>query len=195
MGVYRRGRIFYIDYWFEGYRVRECVGPDRKLAEAALAARKGEIVQGRFRLARINDLRLDVFSRHYLEYARTDKKSWDRDERLLQHLLRFFGGRKLHDISPFLVEVYKKRRQEEVKPATVNREVALLKHMYNLAIQWKVASENPVEGVKLLHEEPFQERVLNKEEADRLLAACTSHSRPVVLCALNTAMRIGEITS
>jgi integrase len=165
------------------------------MAEQALAARKGEIVQGRFQLAKRDEVRFEVFAKIYIDYAKTDKRSWDRDERLLKNLMPVFGNRLLSNISPHLIETYKKKRSEEVKPATVNREIALLKHMFNLAIRWEMASSNPMKDVRLFREEPFQEYVLSPEEITRLLAACTEYSRPVVLTAIHTGMRIGETLS
>ena len=195
MGIYQRGQKYYIDYRFQGRRIRECAGFDRDMAEKALVARKGEIVQERFQLAKMKHIRFDIFAKQYMDCAKTDKRSWERDERLLKKLTPFFGDRVLNDISPFLIESYKKKRLEEVKPATVNREIALLKHMYNLAIRWRKASHNPMMDVRLLREEPFQERVLSPEEITKILAACTEYSRPVVLAAIHTGMRLGEILS
>ena len=195
MGIYQRGQHFYIDYRYQGRRIRECVGSSRQMAEQALVARKGEIVQGRFQLAKRNEVRFEVFAKIYLDYAKTDKRSWDRDERLLKKLTPFFGNRHLSEISSFLIEQYKKKRSQEVKPATCNREIACLKHMYNLAIRWKMASYNPMMDVRLFREEPFQEHVLTPEEITKLLAACTDYSRGVVICAIHSGARIGEILS
>jgi hypothetical protein len=36
-------------------------------------------------------------------------------------------------INPLHIEEYKKKRLEKVQPATINRELATLKHMFNLA--------------------------------------------------------------
>ena len=41
----------------------------------------------------------------------------------------------LADIGPFPIERYKIERVKAASPATVNREIALLKHMFNLAEQ------------------------------------------------------------
>jgi integrase len=48
-------------------------------------------------------------------------------------------------------------------------------------------------GVRLLREDNIQERILTREEIAKLLAACTEYSRPIVLTALHTGMRRGEI--
>lgn len=53
MGVFKdkkSGRYF-IDYYYEGKRIRECVGTDYYLAKKALDARKGDIARDKFNLA------------------------------------------------------------------------------------------------------------------------------------------------
>jgi len=48
-------------------------------------------------------------------------------------------------------------------------------------------------GIKLLKEPPERVRYLETWEVQRLLAECSEHLRPIVLCALHTGMRKGEI--
>ena len=175
------------------YNTPSCVGPTKRMAEKALAVRKGEILQGRYQIRKRGNVRLDIFAKVYLDHAKTNKRSWQRDEGLLKNLLPFFGNRLLSDINPFLIESYKKKRAGEVKPATVNREIALLKHMYNLAIRWGRTAANPMRDVRLLREENVQERILSQEETEKLLGGCTEYSRPIVLTALHTGMRLGEV--
>lgn len=92
-----------------------------------------------------------------------------------------------------MIEGYKRDRLEKVKGPTVNRELACLKHMYTLAIKWGMAPENPVKGVEFLPENKHSMRVLSDEEAAQLIGAASPHFRPVLLTALNTGMRLGEI--
>lgn len=54
---------------------------------------------------------------------------------MLAHLKGFFrGDSQLADITPPDIEGYKLQRRKKVSGATVNRELALLKRMFNLAI-------------------------------------------------------------
>jgi integrase len=52
-----------------------------------------------------------------------------------------------------------------------------------------------VRKVKLLEENNRRMRYLSKEECQILIDACSSHLRPIVITALNTGMRGGEIFS
>ncbi|MDI6642184.1 MAG: tyrosine-type recombinase/integrase [Elusimicrobiota bacterium] len=92
-----------------------------------------------------------------------------------------------------MIENYKSWRLKTVKPATVNRELACLKNMYNRAIDWDLTSINPIRKVKLFHESPGRVRFLSKDEISRLLAQSSGYLRDILITALNTGMRLGEI--
>jgi integrase len=62
----------------------------------------------------------------------------------------------------------------------------------------RLTSENPCREVTKLKEENQRNRYLTADEEDRLLAACVgdrAHLRPIIIMALNTGMRRGEILS
>lgn len=184
---------YFIDYRVHGRRVREGIGSSRKAAEQALAVRKAEIVQGRYQFRERHRTTFAELAGQYMPLARVNKRSWGRDQSLLTNLLPVFGARRLDDIGPLLIEEYKRQRLEKVRPATVNRELALLKHMLNLAVGWKKLASNHMRGVRMLRVDNVQERILTGRETDALLAACCAHLRPVVITALHTGMRLNEI--
>jgi integrase len=105
----------------------------------------------------------------------------------------------LSEIGPFLVEKYKlSRKVEKAEPATINRELGCLRHMFNMAIKWKKAQGNPVREVKFLKEPEAKDRILSEEEEAKLLEAIRTghkakHLEPIIITALNTGMRKGEI--
>jgi integrase len=116
-------------------------------------------------------------------------------------LSAFFKGYKLSKITPFLIEKYRIERGKKVtrlskKPiakAAINRELATLKAMFNMAIRDGKTDVNPVKEVKFFKEDNKKERILTPEEIQRLLAECNGHLRPIVQIALNTAMILREI--
>jgi integrase len=116
--------------------------------------------------------------------------------------LEFFRGKTFAQISPLLVEKYKKERRESVTcrggkraPATVNRELALLSRIFTLAMKHKLTATNPCAEVAILATDNRRVRYLLDEEEERLLARLTgprAHVRAAVLVAVGTGMRRGD---
>ncbi len=200
MGVNRKGKKWHIDYYYQGRRIRELAGLTKSQAAKALQIRKAEILQGKFRIHDVKPSpRFEDFAMQFLEWSQDNKRSHRRDRTLVRSLVRFFGGRCLRDITPWHVERYKHERLratvrgKPITPATVNRELSCLRRIFNLAIHWGSAETNPAARFKRLQEPNDEGRVLTAEEIDRLVAACTSHCWGMVLLALHTGMRLGEI--
>ena len=196
MGTIRkRGKNWYIDYRANGKRYRECIGPSKKLAEEVLHKRLTEIAEGKFLDKRNKfNVKFEDFANDYIEiYSKHNKKSWKDDIVRIKALSRKFKGVYMDKITPLMIEEYKAERIKEVSPATVNRELACLKHMFTMAINWGKLSENPVKKVKLFKENNQRIRYLEEYEREALLRACKGYLRNIVIIALNTGMRRGEI--
>ena len=133
----------------------------------------------------------------YIEdYAKVNKKSWQDDKyRIDANMKPFFGDQELDSITPLLIEQFRAERLKTgVTKSTVNREITLMKTMFRLAIDWGLTDANPVTKVRLFSEkDTLKERILMPDEEQRLLAACPVHLRPLVVVALHTGMRRGEI--
>jgi len=141
---------------------------------------------------------LQEFSTEYINHARDvkQKRSWKRDAQLLQPLLKLYKSKKLSDITTKDIEDFKLSRLQQVRPATVNRSLAVLRHLLNMAKRWKkFFGDNPVSIVGLLEENNQIERILTPEEEKTLIEASISYLRPIINTALNTGMRKGEILS
>jgi len=194
MAVYKRKKIWYIDYRANGRRYKEAIGKSKRLAEAVLAKRKAEIAENRFLdVAKARETTFEQLSGAYMDWAWVNKQSADRDKRSIQTLARWFGARRITEITPLSLEKYKRQRSREVCGSTVNRELACLKHMFNKAIAWDLADENPVKKVRMFKEPPGRVRYLSHDEISRLLDAATSHLKPIIMVALLTGMRKSEI--
>jgi integrase len=204
MGIYLKRGKYYIDFYADGKRVRECVGKiSRRKAENALKARQGEIVQGRYQMQRKRvSPTFGDFVTDFMEYSKAHKSSRgsESDETCLKHLTPFFGRYRLDQISSFLVEKYicerrgsTSRRGKPPASATINRELQVLKHLFNKAIAWEKAEKNPVRGIRFLKEAPLIKRVLSEVEESALLPTAAPHLRIAIILAINTGLRLGEI--
>src|SRR5918996_5396700 len=82
VGVFKKQSVYWIDYYVNGRRKRERIGPDKRLAETVLRKRKVEIAEGRFlEKQRPITTTFDELAEAYLSYARDQqqKRSWTRD--------------------------------------------------------------------------------------------------------------------
>lgn len=86
------------------------------------------------------------------------------------------------------------------KIATVNRELAKLRRVLNIALREGWIKQNPFstgETLISLADERPRERILTREEERRLLDACLvasrAHLRPLLIAAIDTGMRRSEL--
>ena len=95
----------------------------------------------------------------------------------------------------------KKGEQEIIKgirkDAAVNREMSCLHHLFSKAFEWEMVEQSPFDRGKSLRlkENNKRLRFLTEDEIPTLLDACPEYLRPIVICAINTGMRRGEILS
>lgn len=193
MGLHQRGRIWYADYYADGKRVQESTGTaNLQKAQKFLALRVSEVHRGVY-VKRVRVTLAELWER-YFAHAKVHKRSWKRDEQMFKTLGRFLGPVYLDSITPARVEEFQQHRIREVCPSTVNRELALLKHMFNLAERWDLRQgRNPVRMVKFLREDNLQFQTLSTEAEQALLACCPSYLQDMIVFALNTGLRCGDI--
>jgi site-specific recombinase XerD len=184
-------------FTYHGRQVRRSTGTtDRRLAEAIVGKVRAQIVEGRFFETREETTRTfeELMERYLVEHAA--KKSEPRHYRgYAKRLNAFFGGKLLAEITPKHIVDYKNRRYAAgLKPASINRELASLKKAFNLAVrEWEWCRENPVSKVSREPENNKRDRWLSVEEEARLLQGCAPWLRELVMFALHTGMRMGEI--
>jgi len=198
-----RGRIFkrptgwYIDYAVDGVRVRRRIGTKGQ-AQDALATVKADILRGEYRLTSDCRTRLQDFTDEYLEYVKARGRVWKRHDASLRHLIPFFGDSLLSRITLDSIIAYKLKREKEVCGATINRELACLRHLLNVAKKKGLLSgPNPVTKDDAFYLESRKvHHILTGDEIKALLAAIDKkapHLRLAVILALHTGLRKAEI--
>ena len=130
------------------------------------------------------------------DYAFVAKESWKTDEYRLKRIREFFKDiDDLRDIAPLMIQKFRAARLKEgVSKVTTNREIQLLKKMFNVAIEEGYLEVNPAKKIKLYSElDTVRDRVLSEEEEPRLFSELVEHMKPFVLVLLHTGMRKKEL--
>ncbi len=214
------GKVYWVEYYQNGRRKRERIGPSKSAAEQrlreALKLRTEERFIEKDPAARLS---LGELCKWYLELPEVKAKdSYLRDKQLLAHVKRILGeSTKIKDVTPGRIESYQKQRLEEpfraksakeekqgknekppievrkVRPATVNREITILKVALNRAVRHGKLQLNPISNVKKLPENNIRTRLLDQKEFNGLLQKCPIHIKPVVMIGYYMGLRLSEI--
>jgi excisionase family DNA binding protein len=199
--LYLRGNRWTIDFKdANGKRVQQAV-QDAVTYENALFALQQEIAKA-FQVRHAprpgRKTGFSEFSKIFLDdYMMVSRRNYRSDAYRLEALKEFFKDVDLRQITPLQCERLRKARLEKGNSkSTTNRYLALLKRFFTIAIQEGYAEENPVKKIKLFSEkDTLKERILTPEEEEKLLASSSGHLRPILITALNTGARVGEILS
>jgi integrase len=196
MGVFKKQGVYWIDYYLSGRRKRERIGPDKKLAATVLQKRKVAIAEGKYLDKRhVPRCTFSELADLYLEWAKVNHEGYVGTRSRVEHFRREFGTSQLSEVTALTVDDYVSRRAQLRKPATVNRDLVVLRHMFRKAIEWGKAVENPVAHQKPLRAQNRRLRYLSHEEMPRLLSATDDILRPIIVVALHTGLRRGELFS
>lgn len=130
------------------------------------------------------------------------KRGADRETFKIRVLMRSaMANVPAHRITGSMVAAYRDLRLSAVRPATVRRELALLRHCLEVARrEWGVPiNPNPMSDVKLPAMAFSRDRRLEPDDVFRLRLALTGskvwYLAPIVELALETGMRRGELLS
>jgi integrase len=195
-GLYLRGQTWYLDCRLNG---RRCVRKLGKLINRTTAGELASIERAKFLKGEAGigrkkkDVLFDAAREKFLEWTETNTKPRTvRDYRLcLTQLQKSFDGKRLSQIGALDVERHKHSRVKAGAKVRPNREIAVLKHLYNKAKAWKLyEGENPVIAVKKLKEPKQRLRYLEAEEEGRLLAASPEPLHSLITVGINTGLRI-----
>ena len=182
-----------------GRRVRVSTGTDnREEAKRFLKLREGKVAEGAPIPPRLDRISFDELRDNLMTYYRTTGrwKHLDDAERRLAHVTRFFGGRRAVTITPDLIRAYAEQRQREtvpgtkrpVSPATINRELAMLRRALRLGARDGKVMHVP--AVELLRESAPRAGFVDEAQSRTLLRLLRPDLRVVVALAYTLGWRV-----
>jgi integrase len=201
-GIFKRknSQNYWIRYaGIDGRIIRESSGSTKfRDAETLLIKRKQDIKEGKEpEIKRITNHTLRELAEKYAQWMQGRHRSANSKLYRIKQVLSVFGNIPLRRFSTLLVEQYQTDLiNRGLKPASVNKNISILKAMFSKAVDWNMVEEETlkrVRKVKLLPENNKRLRFLSKAECQELVNACGSHLKPIVITALNTGMRKSEI--
>lgn len=198
-GLQKRGRIWWIDKKIKGYgRLAESCGTHNlDEAERYLAHRLNEVRQATIYGIRPTRTFKQAVTKYLNDYQH--KKSLERDVYAFQKIVPHIGDLTLHRIHNDTLAQYRQaRRADGVTVGTINRELACIRRVLNLAARvWR--HDN---GMSWLDSPPLIEMEqgpskkpypLSWEEQDRLFRELPAHLQRIALYKVNTGCRKQEV--
>jgi integrase len=162
----------WIKYHRNGIPIRESARTTkRKEAEKLLRTRLAAICTGTFAGLKIEKVCTSELADDLIrEYRVNRRKSIDDlQARWKLHLEPFFGAQRAAQVTSSLVTQYVDARQQEgAENATINRELAALKRMFNLARQSTPPKVTSTPYIALLREDNIRTGFLESSQHDRL---------------------------
>lgn len=141
----------------------------------------------------------DLCAEYLLRHARQFKRSWQKDEQMINRdVLPEWGKRKAQDITKRDVVLLLEKIMDRGAPIQANATFALIRKMFNFAVERDILEHTPCHGVKPPAPKVARDRVLSEAEIRSFwhnLDACSmsNESRRALKLVLVTAQRPGEV--
>lgn len=206
MAVFRRGKVYWYHFTFQGRRLQESSGFQNKTAALrAEAKRKADLLDRRAGFTKLKAApKFDEFAEQFLEWSKQQHraKTHELHSGNCSTLKRFFRGKWLDEITQGMVEDFKLARIREkrwgkqkgiaVSAVTVNRALSTLRLMFNYAERCGFHVSNPVKHIEFFPENG-RTRIISLEEEQVYLAAASQPLKDIARVMLETGMRPEEV--
>lgn len=201
MAVYKRGNIYWFKFLWRGERIRESTKQgNRRLAEQMEAACKTQLAKGEvgIRDRKLAPTLAEFAEQNFIPFVEKQKKNKPKTvkfykERVarLKTFPRLWNSRldsiKAEDITGFIGA----RQELGMETSTINRDLATLRRMFKLAMEWERVSKL-LPRVRLLSGENRRERVVSADEETAYLQAAAPLLKDFAVLEFDCGLRPEE---
>src|SRR5512145_2922271 len=139
-GLYKRGNVWWMTYFdaLGHQRFESSKSLNKRDAEKRLVDRRKEAQEGLLPAPPIKPFALDDLKERYLSFV-SHQRGVATKHYHFAHFARIWGNPPIHSLTVEVIDHYRAQRLgEKVGPATINREMATLKHALSKAVDWKL---------------------------------------------------------
>jgi len=198
------GTAYGISYRSGGKKHREIIGPllgeaQEKLAEKKAMVKKGPVLSA----SEKRKITFEKLKEKYCELEKGERFFEVSKKHFVNAVSDFFMGKKLFQITPLDIGQFKKERKETPvrggkirSDVSVNRELEVLRHMLNKAVEWGMLDENPFTRFKkpiFFEERNDRVRFLEEDEIKKLLDLSPRYLANLIKGAIFTGLRKSDL--
>jgi integrase len=195
VALWKRGGVYWSYIYVDGIRHAKSTGTGNQ----RIAQKVDQQFEEELQLARMG-MRVPVPEMTFGELAARflaegSPKAYHLDR--LKVLLPYFSEVSIGRINKGLVRDYRSHRHahKQISDTTINRDLEALRHLLYWAMDEGFLVMNPLSRMPLVPERRKPRIMMSVAEEVRLLSAAAPHLRTVIIAALDTGMRRGEILS
>jgi len=218
MALYKRGKVWWMSFQYEQRHIQKSTKCQNKRdAETVYRAFRTQLAKSEVGIEEKPEVpTFRVAVSEFLSWSKIEHKTKPNTIRSYEStsnaLLKFFGDKPLDHIDAALIEKFKEWRSKQstrprsdkkpkastwkptiLKPATINRELALLKIVFNFYIRRDIIVKNPVSRVKFFVENNQQTRIVSRDEERLYLMAASQPLQDFATIMVDTGMRPEEV--
>ncbi len=196
MSLFKRGDVWWSYFYKDGIRHQYSTGTaNRRQAETIEDKLKGDVNNQRFQIVETDrNMTFQQLAERFVASGSVRKHH----NYHLRFLLPCFSDIPVLRLTKSLAEEFRSARKAlnpAIKDATINRDLSTLRHILYWAVDEQLLPHNPLARLKMARERRTRRQVMSVVEELMLLGVAKDHLRTMIIVALDTGMRRGEITS
>jgi integrase len=196
VSLFKRGDVWWSYFYKDGIRHQYSTGTaNRRQAETIEDKLKGDVNNQRFQIVETDrNMTFQQLAERFVASGSVRKHH----NYHLRFLLPCFSDIPVLRLTKSLAEEFRSARKAlnpAIKDATINRDLSTLRHILYWAVDEQLLPHNPLARLKMARERRTRRQVMSVVEELMLLGVAKDHLRTMIIVALDTGMRRGEITS